>query len=166
MQAPVIDAAFRAFDAAVAETRIASADGGHLAQYGLALPTIIVLFYARDSSMPLARLEFGASADKSKAQGDRIESQDYLLASSLAQQNEKFTETSTAIKQAPPVAAMSDQLGDELTRRIGAAHARFATAARDAASALDGLALAIPLVTVIAAVLAFLGLRQRINEYR
>jgi hypothetical protein len=72
----------------------------------------------------------------------------------------------TAIKQAPPVAAMSDQLGDELTRRIGAAHARFATAARDAASALDGLALAIPLVTVIAAVLAFLGLRQRINEYR
>jgi hypothetical protein len=63
-QAPVIDAAFRAFDAAVAEARIAAGDPGHLAQYGLALPTLIVLFYARDSSTPLARLEFGAAADK------------------------------------------------------------------------------------------------------
>jgi hypothetical protein len=43
---------------------------------------------------------FAASADQSKAAGDRIEAQDYDLASSLATQNEKFTETSTAIKQA------------------------------------------------------------------
>jgi hypothetical protein len=28
------------------------------------LPTLIVLFYARDSSTPLARLEFGAPADR------------------------------------------------------------------------------------------------------
>jgi hypothetical protein len=34
-----------------------------LAQYGLALPTLIVLLYARDSSVPIARLEFGAMAD-------------------------------------------------------------------------------------------------------
>jgi hypothetical protein len=27
------------------------------------LPTLIVLFYARDSSTPLARLEFGAAAE-------------------------------------------------------------------------------------------------------
>ncbi len=63
-QAPIIDAAFRAFDAAVAETGVASADPSRLAQYGLALPTMIVLFYARDSSTPLARLEFGTSADR------------------------------------------------------------------------------------------------------
>ena len=63
-QAPIIDTAFRAFDAAVAEARIAPGDAAHLAQYGLAQPTLIVLFYARDSSTPLARLEFGASADK------------------------------------------------------------------------------------------------------
>jgi hypothetical protein len=63
-QAAVIDAAFRAFDAAVAEARIAAGDPGHLAQFGLALPTLIVLLYARDSSTPLARLEFGAPADK------------------------------------------------------------------------------------------------------
>jgi hypothetical protein len=64
VQAPIIDAAFRAFDSAVAEARVGPANAAHLAQYGLALPTLIVLFYARDSSTPLARLEFGASADK------------------------------------------------------------------------------------------------------
>lgn len=42
---------------------------------------------------------FAASADRSKAQGDRIEAQNYDLASTLANQNEQFTETSTAIKQ-------------------------------------------------------------------
>ncbi|WGS18504.1 MULTISPECIES: DUF4340 domain-containing protein [unclassified Bradyrhizobium] len=64
VQAPIIDTAFRAFDAAVAETRVGPGDGARLAQYGLALPSLIVLFYARDSSTPLARLEFGASVDK------------------------------------------------------------------------------------------------------
>jgi hypothetical protein len=64
VQAPIIDAAFRAFDAAVAEVRAGPGDVAHLSQYGLVLPTMIVMFYARDSSTPLARLEFGASADK------------------------------------------------------------------------------------------------------
>jgi hypothetical protein len=63
-QATIIEAAFRAFDTAVAEARVAPGDAPHLAQYGLALPTLIALFYARDSSTPLARLEFGAPADK------------------------------------------------------------------------------------------------------
>jgi Domain of unknown function (DUF4340) len=63
VQAPIIDAAFRAFDAAAAEKRVGTADASHLARYGLALPTLIVLFYARDSSTPLARLEFGTPAD-------------------------------------------------------------------------------------------------------
>jgi hypothetical protein len=63
-QATIIDAAFRGFDAAVAEARIAPGDAPHLAQYGLAWPTLIVLFYARDSSTPLARLEFGTPADR------------------------------------------------------------------------------------------------------
>jgi hypothetical protein len=64
VQAPIIDAAFRAFDAAAAEKRVGPADAPHLAQYGLALPTLIALFYARDSSTPLARLEFGAPMDE------------------------------------------------------------------------------------------------------
>jgi len=64
VQALIIDAAFRAFDAAVAEAWVGPGDAAHLAQYGLTLPTLIVLFYARDSSTPLARLEFGTPADK------------------------------------------------------------------------------------------------------
>lgn len=64
VQAPIIDAAFRAFDAAAAEKRLGPGDASHLRQYGLALPTLIVLFYARDSSTPLARLEFGAPVDE------------------------------------------------------------------------------------------------------
>jgi Domain of unknown function (DUF4340) len=63
-QAAIIDGAFRAFDAAGTEARVASGEAPHLVQYGLALPTLIALFYARDSSTPLARLEFGAPADK------------------------------------------------------------------------------------------------------
>jgi hypothetical protein len=63
-QAMIIDGAFRAFEVAVTEARVGSGDAQHLVQYGLALPTLIALFYARDSSTPLARLEFGAPADK------------------------------------------------------------------------------------------------------
>ena len=51
-------------------------------------------------------------------------------------------------------------------RQIHAAQARSSDAAADATSALDGLSFAIPLITVLAAVLALFGLRQRINEYR
>jgi hypothetical protein len=35
-----------------------------LARYGLSLPMLIVLSYARDSSTPLSRLEFGGPADR------------------------------------------------------------------------------------------------------
>jgi uncharacterized protein DUF4340 len=64
LQAPVIDAAFRAFDAMAAETRVAAGDASQLARYGLSLPNLIVLFYTRDNSAPLTRLEFGAPADR------------------------------------------------------------------------------------------------------
>jgi hypothetical protein len=43
---------------------------------------------------------FAAQGDEAKAQGDLLEKQNYLLASHLATQNEQFTETSTAIKEA------------------------------------------------------------------
>jgi hypothetical protein len=63
-QATIIDAAFSGFDPAVAEAHVAPGDTANLARYGLALPTLIVLFYARDSSTVLTRLEFGAPADR------------------------------------------------------------------------------------------------------
>lgn len=63
-QATIIDAAFSGFDPAVAEAHVAPGDTANLARYGLALPSLIVLFYARDSSTVLARLEFGAPAGR------------------------------------------------------------------------------------------------------
>ncbi len=63
-QAPIIDAALRAFDAVAAEKRLGPGDTSQLKKYGLALPTLIVILYARDSSTPLARLEFGAPVDE------------------------------------------------------------------------------------------------------
>ena len=63
-QARLIDAALEAFDETAVETRIAhGVDEQKLAQFGLTLPHLIVLLYARDSSTPLARLEVGGSAD-------------------------------------------------------------------------------------------------------
>jgi hypothetical protein len=40
------------------------------------------------------------------------------------------------------------------------------TNASGAVSSLDGLAVAIPLLTAVAAVLALLGVRRRLGEYR
>ena len=63
-QAGIIGPAFAAFDETAVETRVAhGADEAALTRFGLALPHLIVLFYARDSSTPLARLELGAPAD-------------------------------------------------------------------------------------------------------
>jgi hypothetical protein len=66
----------------------------------------------------------------------------------------------------PAVSAISDRLSGRLVTEIAVAQNRFATSAADASSALSGLAPAIPLITVLAAALSLLGLRQRINEYR
>ena len=64
-QARIIDAALEAFDETAIETRVAPGiDEQKLTQFGLTLPHLIVLLYARDSSTPLARLELGASADR------------------------------------------------------------------------------------------------------
>ncbi len=73
---------------------------------------------------------FASSGHRSKAQGDRIEAQNYGLASDLAIQNEKFTETSTAIKQA--------QIERENVKMIGGQEADVASAGFAASgSALD-----------------------------
>jgi hypothetical protein len=61
-------------------------------------------------------------------------------------------------------------LGDRMNRRFGALIAagqeRFEEAASDARSRLDVLVVGIPLLIVVAAGLAVLGLQTRINEYR
>lgn len=72
----------------------------------------------------------------------------------------------TAIRLAPQASAISEASSHNLAQQIDAAQGRFSRAAADATSSLDGLAFAIPLITALAAVLALVGLRQRINEYR
>jgi hypothetical protein len=71
-----------------------------------------------------------------------------------------------AINVAPQASTISEQMSHNLAEQIDAAQARFSRAAADATSSLGGLAFAIPLITALAAVLALVGLRQRINEYR
>lgn len=73
---------------------------------------------------------FAAEAHGSKAQGLRIEAGNYDLASGFATQNEKFTETSTAIKQA--------QNDRELYKTLGGVQADVAGAGfASGGSALD-----------------------------
>jgi hypothetical protein len=72
----------------------------------------------------------------------------------------------SALSQAPAAALTAEQLSAMLESQISTAQARFRRDARDGTSALGGLGLALPLLTALAAVLALLGLRQRINEYR
>ena len=63
-QARLIAAALKAFDQTTVESRAAPAHGeAELTRFGLALPPIIMLLYARDSSTPLARLELGTAAE-------------------------------------------------------------------------------------------------------
>jgi hypothetical protein len=73
---------------------------------------------------------FAGEGLRAKAEGDRLEATNYDRASVLATQNEKFTETSTAIKQA--------QLDRENFKMIGGQQADIAGAGFAASgSALD-----------------------------
>ena len=62
--------------------------------------------------------------------------------------------------------SLSDALNVDLVQQISAAQRRFGGAADDAASALGGLWLAIPFVSVLFAALALYGVTQRLEEYR
>jgi hypothetical protein len=62
--------------------------------------------------------------------------------------------------------SLSDALNSNLVQEISAAQRRFGSAAGDATSALGGLWLAIPLLSVLFAALALYGVLQRLEEYR
>lgn len=63
-------------------------------------------------------------------------------------------------------AVLADRVNRRFSALIGAAQTRFQTAAGDARPALDGLAIGIPLLLALCAVLALVGLQTRLNEYR
>jgi len=56
---------------------------------------------------------FASFGDSAKAEGDFAEARSYSLAAELAGQNEKFTETSTAIKEAQQQREMMGVLGGQ-----------------------------------------------------
>ena len=66
---------------------------------------------------------FAAQGDKAKAQSDFAEAKNYGLASDLATQNEKFTETSTAIKEAQQQRELMLNLGGVSADTAGAGFA-------------------------------------------
>jgi hypothetical protein len=63
-------------------------------------------------------------------------------------------------------AATADAPTRDLVRETAAAQRRFRIDAASATDSLSGLAVAIPVLTVVAAALALIGLRQRLGEYR
>lgn len=71
--------------------------------------------------------------------------------------------TLASSRQAATIAAAPTKT---LVLQTEAAQGRFMADAESATGALSGLSIAIPVLTVLAAVLAILGLRQRLEEYR
>jgi hypothetical protein len=90
----------------------------------------------------------------------------YRNAAHRVQGLENAGELIPAIQAAPDASATYHELTRRIDIGIAAAQEHFTGSAANASSALDGLGLAIPLITALAAALALLGLRQRINEYR
>jgi hypothetical protein len=80
---------------------------------------------------------FAGFGDSAKAQGDFAEAANYTLASKLATQNEKFTETSTAIKEAQQNRSLTQTLGGQQADVAGAGFAESGSSLdllRDSAS--------------------------------
>ena len=66
----------------------------------------------------------------------------------------------------PSTKDAGDALDEALDREVEIAQGRFEDAAARAGSALGGLAVAIPALTALCALLALFGVRQRLEEYR
>jgi hypothetical protein len=71
-----------------------------------------------------------------------------------------------AVRSAASPSSPADRMSANLAGQLAAAQRRFGSAAADATSSLSGLSIAIPVLTVLVAALALVGLRQRLSEYR
>jgi hypothetical protein len=95
---------------------------------------------------------------------------DYRAQTAQVTKAQKSGEIPEAIKLAVADAASptsaAARLNSDLKAQTDASQARFESQASDATSALSGLGTAIPVLAVVAALLAFVGLRQRAGEYR
>jgi hypothetical protein len=77
-----------------------------------------------------------------------------------------LTAAAIATATGPGATTVTSGLTADLNGQIAAAQRRFSDDARTATSSLAGLAIAIPVLTAVAAILAVLGLRRRLQEYR
>lgn len=71
-----------------------------------------------------------------------------------------------AVADAASPSSPSATLPSDLASQAATAQARFRAQAANATSALSGLGIAIPVLAVVAAILALVGVRQRASEYR
>ena len=126
-------------------TRVLGRPGGVIAE---------ISALARRTGTSAAAAQFGADYSAYQAKARQI---------TKLENGGQLTSAIAGVQQA---SAISEQLSHNLAQQIAAAQARFTRSAADATSALDGLGFAIPLITVVAAALALVGLRERINEYR
>jgi hypothetical protein len=62
--------------------------------------------------------------------------------------------------------SIADVIGRDLDRLVAASQRRFELAATDASSAVRGLWIGMPVLTLVGALLALYGVRLRMNEYR
>jgi hypothetical protein len=95
----------------------------------------------------------------------------YLAAHARVVRQEIRGDFSTAVKLAVGASPRSTRragaaLNDALAREVRVAQARFDDAVSRADAALGGLAAGIPVLTALSALLALLGVRQRLREYR
>jgi hypothetical protein len=95
----------------------------------------------------------------------------YLAAHARVVRQEIRGDFSTAVRLAVGASPRSTRragasLNDALDREVGAAQARFDDAVSRADAALGGLTAGIPILTALSALLALLGVRQRLREYR
>jgi hypothetical protein len=81
-------------------------------------------------------------------------------------EDQGLTGQAIATASGPRATAVTSGLSADLNGQIASAQRRFGTNARAATSSLSGLSIAIPLLTLVAAILAVLGLRRRLEEYR
>lgn len=118
----------------------------------------------------LAEVRDQAQSELAKTASDRLDDAFTQFRASAAQitaaQNSGRTGAAIGDASSPRSAALTDRLDANLSSQIAAAQARVAKAGSDATSALAGLWIIIPVLTLIAAGLAVLGIWQRLREYR
>ena len=118
----------------------------------------------------LAEIRRQANSEAARAASVRLDRAFEQFRAGAAQiataQNGGRTGAAISDASSPAAAALTDQLDTNLSAQIAAAQRQVVQAGSEATSALAGLWIVIPVLALIAAVLAVLGIWQRLREYR